>query len=270
MGYVYLILSLTSSLIIAIALRGFENKGYDRVVVIASNYIVAGSLGILLSKPSGMQQGVLPFAIVVGLLFFSTFVVYSLVIKKDGIAPAVTFGRISMAVPVFVSILFWGEHPSYLNWLGLIAVIVVILKWEGKISRLSPSLIALFLLSGTISTSMKFFKVKFPGVDEGRFLIFLFFSALIWSWLYLFMTGRKLQLFPIISGLIIGVPNFFSSFFLLKALKTVPAYVSFPFISANLIIFSSLAGYLIFSENLCKRKLFLLAVGAIGVSLLAI
>jgi len=270
MGYIYLVLSLTSSLIIAIALRFFENRGYDRVVVIASNYFIAGSLGILLSKPSGLPRGVVPFAIVVGLLFFSTFVVYSLVIKRDGIAPGVTFGRISMAIPVVVSIIFWGERPALLNWLGLMAVIVVILTWEGRISRLSSSLIALFLLSGAIGTSMKFFKVKFPGVDEGKFLIFLFFSALVWSWAFLFLTRRKPELKEVIGGLLVGIPNFFSSFFLLKALKTVPAYVSFPFISVNLIIFSTIAGYVIFSEKLCKRKLALLVLGAIGVTLLTV
>lgn len=270
MGYVYLVLSLISSLIIAIALRFFEEWGYDRVVIIASNYLVAGALGVLLSRPSRVDGGLVPFAIIVGLLFFSTFVVYSFVIKKEGIAPAVTFGRISMAIPVVASIIFWGERPTIFNWLGLAAVVFVILTWEGKISRFSSSLIALFLLSGTISTSMKFFNIEFPSVDEGKFLIFLFFSALVWSWAYLFLTGRKPLLSPILWGFLIGIPNFFSSYFLLKALKTVPAYVSFPFISVNLIIFSTISGYIIFSEKLCKRKVLLLGIGAIGVTLLTI
>lgn len=263
-------LSLTSSLIIAVALRFFENKGYDRVVIIASNYLVAGSLGVALSRPSDLRPGVLPFAVFVGLLFFSTFVAYSFVIKKDGIAPGVTFGRISMAIPVLISIIFWGERPSLLNWMGLAAVGAVILLWEGKISRLSSSLIILFLLSGSISTSLKFFKVKFPQVDEGRFLVFLFFSALFWSWAYIFLTGRKLEGNSVIGGLAIGIPNFFSSYFLLKALQTVPAYISFPFISVNLIILSTIAGYLVFSEKLCRRKLLLLVFGAVGVALLAL
>jgi len=270
MGYIYLVLSFLSSLVIAIALRFFEGWHYDRVIVIASNYAVAGSLGVILSKPSPLPQGVIPFAVFVGFLFFTTFIVYSLSIKKDGIAPAVTFGRISMAIPVIVSIIFWGERPKVFNWAGLVIVLLVILTWEGKITGLSMSLLGLFLLSGTISTSMKFFKVKFPSVDEGYFLIFLFFSALVWSWSYVILTRRKPGLAPVIGGLIVGIPNFFSSYFLLKGLKTVPAYVSFPFISVNLIIFSAVAGYIIFHEKLCLRKTFLLFLGAAGVILLAI
>ncbi len=270
MGYLFLSLSLLSSLTIAVILKVLELKNYDRIVVIASNYIIATALGFALSRPSDMGTGVIPFAVIAGLLFFSTFVVYSFVIKKDGIAPAVTFGRISMAIPVIVSIIFWGERPEILNWLGLGAVFWVILTWEGKINRLSSSLLALFLLSGSISTSMKFFKVKFPMVDEGKFLVFLFASALVWSWVYIFITERKVKLPFLLGGLFIGIPNFFSSYFLLKALTEVPAYISFPFISVNLIVLSSLAGYLIFSEKLTRRKLLLIVLAAAGVGLLSV
>ncbi len=270
MGYFYLVLSFFSSLIIAIILRFFESWNYDRVVVIASNYAVAGTLGVILSKPAPLPSGVIPFAVIVGLLFFSTFIVYSLSIKKDGIAPAVTFGRISMAIPVVAAIIFWGERPGILNWAGLVVVLFVILSWEGKITRLSLSLLSLFLLSGTISTSMKFFRVEFPSVDEGYFLIFLFFSAFVWSWSYVLLTRRRPASAPVIGGLIVGIPNFFSSYFLLKALKTVPAYVSFPFISVNLIVFSTLAGYVLFRERLCARKISLLLLGAAGVVLLSV
>ncbi len=48
--------------------------------------------------------------------------------------------------------------------------------------------------------------------------------------------------------------SIFSGHFLLKALQAVTAYISFPFISVNSIILSTIAGYVIFSENAQKKK----------------
>ncbi len=264
MGYLFLFFSLLSSLIIAIMLKFFERWGYDRVVVIASNYAVACLLGIVLSKPSMMENSIIPFAVMVGLLFFVTFVIYSVAIRKEGIAPAVTFGRISLAIPVLLSILFWGERPGILNFLGLVIIFTVVLSWEGRVSKLSATLLALFLLSGTIDASMKYFKVHFSSVNEGKFLLFIFLFSFVWSWIYVFIVRKRLKFPHIFAGLIMGIPNFFSSFFLLKTLGRVPAYVSFPFITIGLITLSALAGYTIFSESLSRKKVLLILLGILG------
>jgi len=245
-------------------LKFFEKWGYDRIVVIASNYAVACLLGMFLSRPSTMESSVIPFAVIVGLLFFVTFVIYSVAIRKEGIAPAVTFGRISLAIPVLLSILLWGERPGILNFLGLVVIFIVVLLWEGKTTRLSAILATLFLLSGTIDASMKFFKVHFSSVNEGKFLLFIFFSAFLWSWAYVFIVKKNLRFSHIFAGLIMGIPNFFSSFFLLKTLGRVAAYVSFPFITIGLIALSALAGHTIFSESLPRRKILLILLGILG------
>jgi hypothetical protein len=76
--YLLLILALLSSLTIAMLLRVFENKEYSRTVVIASNYITAGTLGYLLSdtNKTGLTEPVLLFGIVSGLFFFIGFTAF--------------------------------------------------------------------------------------------------------------------------------------------------------------------------------------------------
>ena len=204
----------------------------------------------------------------VGLFFFVTFIVYSIALHKDGIAPAVTFGRISLAIPVIVSILLWKERPTYLNLLGLLLIFIVVLTWEGKVKNISLNLLLLFFLSGSIDTGLKYFKVKFPHTNEGKFLTILFLSSFIWSWLYVLGSRRKLKFKHILAGFFIGIPNFFSSFLLLKALSTLPAYISFPFITVGLIAFSSFFGYVIFSEKLTYRKMILIFFGILGILIL--
>lgn len=268
MPFLYLILALLSSLSIAILLRIFEHKGGDRVVIIASNYILAGTLAYFLSDRPPADTTIYYFGIVLGFFFFIGFVVFSKAIKNKGIASAVTVGRMSLAIPVALSILLWGEKPLITDILALAIIFLIILTWEGKIGKISPILLYLFLLFGSLDTALKYFKIQFPGVEDSSFLIIVFYSGMIWSWIYLFFSGRPKKPIDIGRGLLVGIPNFFSSYFLLGALQTIPAYVTFPFINIGMIILSALFGYLFFKEKINKKKVFLILLGILAVSLL--
>ena len=71
-------------------------------------------------------------------------------------------------------------------------------------------------------------------------------------------------------GLLLGVPNFLSSLFLLKALATVPAVIAFPTYSVATILVVALAGLLIFREKLSKKQVigsFLICVALVLLNL---
>ncbi len=270
MSYVFLFLSLASSLAIAIILRYSEGKSRDRTVVIASNYIVAAALGFLLSANNNASPGVYGLAVVLGLFFFVGFMLFSKAIKFAGLAGAVTMGRISLAIPVALSLFLWGEKPAVWDFVGLALIFFIILTWEGKIGRFSPILLSLFIIFGLLDAAMKFFKIKFPATDEGFFLVILFFSAIIWSWMYILLTKRRVCYRDLITGLLLGVPNFFSSYCLLRALIDIPGYVAFPFINIGIIILSALSGFALFKERLTPKRLALVFLGIVAVAFLTI
>ena len=68
--------------------------------------------------------------------------------------------------------------------------------------------------------------------------------------------GKKDVLF----GLAIGIPNYFSSRFLLLSLDSVPAMAAFPSFSVGTILLVAAAGVLLFKEKLSMRKYLALAV----------
>jgi len=273
MQSIFLILALASSLGIALLLKILEQKNRNRTVLIASNYIAAGVLGAFLSPgtTAARQQfslSVFFFAVVLGLFFFLAFMVFSKAIKSRGITGAVTVGRLSLALPVCFSIFLWGEKPNPSDILGLLAILVIILSWEGKMGKVSPILLVLFLLLGSLDTALKFFKLEFPNVDDGFFLVILFFSAMVWGWAYVAISRIKPKTPEVLWGLVLGVPNFFASYFLLKALALIPAYIVFPFVYVGVIILSALAGYLIFKEELTGKKMLLIFLGIVAVVIL--
>ena len=62
-----------------------------------------------------------------------------------------------------------------------------------------------------------------------------------------------------------GIPNYFSSFFLLKALLTLPADVVYPVFSVGSILIVMTAGILFFRERLGRRQVYglVLILGAL-------
>lgn len=270
MSYLFLFLSLSSSLAIAIFLRYSEGKARDRTVVIASNYIVASTLGFLLTTNINASPGVYGLGVILGFFFFVGFMLFSKAIKFAGLAGAVTMGRISLAIPVVFSIFLWGEKPSIWDFVGLALIFFIIMTWEGKIGRFSPILLSLFIIFGLLDAALKFFKMNFPAVDEGFFLVILFFSAIIWSWGYILLAKRVVTVSDVLLGLLLGIPNFFSSYCLLRALIDIPGYVAFPFINIGIIILSAISGFVLFKERLTPKRIGLIILGIVAVSILTI
>ena len=67
--------------------------------------------------------------------------------------------------------------------------------------------------------------------------------------------------YELLFGVLIGVPNFFSARFLLRALGSLPAVIVYPTFSVATILVVTLAGVVFFGEKLTRRQW--LALGAI-------
>ena len=68
-----------------------------------------------------------------------------------------------------------------------------------------------------------------------------------------------------IFGLILGIPNYFSARFLLLALGSVPAVITYPFYSVATILVVSVLGVFLFRERISRQKW-----GALGIILAAL
>ena len=55
-------------------------------------------------------------------------------------------------------------------------------------------------------------------------------------------------------GILLGVPNYFSASFLLKALNDIPAVIAFPTFSVATVVVISMTGLLVFKEKLSKKQ----------------
>ena len=76
---------------------------------------------------------------------------------------------------------------------------------------------------------------------------------------------KRLNGYDVLFGVLLGVPNYFCTRFLLKALTMLPSFVIYPSYSVATVIVISLFGRIFFKEKLTKQQL--IGVGIILLSL---
>ena len=103
---------------------------------------------------------------------------------------------------------------------------------------------------------------------EELFLVLTFVVAFILSILLVILKKQKFTKKELIYGALLGVPNYFSARFLLKALGEIPAVVVYPTFSIGTIAVITLIGVIVFKEKITKLQMFAIGLIAIAVALL--
>ncbi|MFW5980322.1 MAG: EamA family transporter [Halanaerobiales bacterium] len=288
---IYLFLAIICSSSIALIFKVSEGNNLDRFVVTTANYFTAFiiSLFFIINKKirffdftganfnKNFREVVLKgkglfdiqasqvWATIVGMMagifFFAAFIYYQKSVRENGAGLAGTFGKLGILIPMLFAIVIWQEYPTSWQWVGIILALLSIILVNFPFNRslkeaLRLNLILLFAYGGIAEFSNKIFQ-KYAMTDyKVLFLFWVFFSAFLIS---LFYTIKRLDTFPdykeIAAGILVGIPNLFSSFFLISALNYLKTAVVFPIFSAGSIVLIVIAGYLIFDERMESREI---------------
>jgi multidrug transporter EmrE-like cation transporter len=93
-----------------------------------------------------------------------------------------------------------------------------------------------------------------------QFLFFTFLFAFLICKDFVFFKHQRIGRNEIIYGCLIGVPNFYSSKFILSALNELEAVIVYPSFSVATILVVTLVGVLAFKERLTKLQWLALAI----------
>ena len=272
----YLVSAVVCSALIALILRLAEQKVGSTILMFLTNYIVCALLSLCYLGgqsllPSGSGAG---FALLLGLaggaMFLGNFGMLQLNIRKNGVVLASVFMKLGVLVPIAMAVLAFHEVPTVPQVLGFLLAVAAIL-----VINLDPTqkqaagnralLIALLLLGGFTDSFMNIYdKVGDPAWKD-HFLLYIFLCASVICLVITLYQKKKPCAQDLLFGLILGVPNYYSSRCLLLSLRSVPAVVAYPVYNVATIVVVSLAGMLLFRETLNRRK----SVG-IGLILLAL
>jgi drug/metabolite transporter (DMT)-like permease len=219
------------------------------------------------------------FGIGLGLLFVVSFFAFAKAISYAGTGLATTSSRLSVIIPIVLSIIIYNETPSEFQIVGFVFTVVTFIFFYFSISDGHKSgdgilkyilLLAVLIGIGINDFSMKIFKNWKPVHEEPFFIFFVFSSALVYSIIYIIIKRIKIIKHTAVWGLVLGVPNVFSTIFLLGALAFLPAILVYPLINVGIIIFTTLLAFVIWKEKLNRWGVLAIASGLLAIIFLSI
>lgn len=285
---IYLILSILASTAIFVVFKLFERFKINTLQAIVINYITACCCGLLsyegtinISETSNSKWFL--GAILLGFLFISVFNLMALTAQRHGLSVASVAGKMSVMIPVVFGIHVYAESISVQKIFGivlaLIAVYLTAIKAKSSINiRQSLWLpFLLFLGSGVIDTSIKYLETTY--VPENGIPIFsatIFGCAAIIGILILIIMKLKntfvFNVKNIFGGIILGIINYYSIFFLLRALQFEGLESSMLFTVNNvaIVMVSTLVGLFLFKESISKKNWFGISLAIISILLVTL
>lgn len=276
---IFLLLTILCSSSLALILKHGNVKKSHAAVLINANYIVASlaSLVILLTKGGfHFSADVILFGCIVGSLFAITFFLYSKAVGLAGTALATVSARLSVIIPVILSIIVFAESPDLKMMLGFLLTLVTFYLFYLSLRNDKNStntfikylfLAGLLLGIGVNDFALKLFEANYSVEQKGTFVFFIFFSAYVYTLIYLLVKKIQFEKHAFGLGLVLGVPNVLATHFLLIALSQLPAIVVFPVLNIGVILVTALSAYIIWREKLNSYGIAALIVG-IGAILL--
>jgi drug/metabolite transporter (DMT)-like permease len=202
-----------------------------------------------------------------GVLFIAGFNFVGLTVQEYGVAMATLMQKMSIVLSVSFALIYFGESLGGLKVLGLVMALLSIVLYntqsaknlEGQVGLVFLIPILTWVISGLIEIGLLF--TQKSGLIQGQdasFVshIFLFAGLLGLLWM---LFSQKIHLLldkqSLLGGIYLGVPNFFSMYFLVLLLDTEwDGSVILPINNIGILVLSSVSALLIFRETNSKLQ----------------
>lgn len=266
----YLILAILSSAMISFIMRLSTDKISANLSMLVTNYLVCsllsaicGGFKLVIPQTEGFSV-TLWLGLISGVLYLASFVAFQNNVRKNGIVLSAVFMKLGLLVPIVVSMLFFHENPTVTQIAGfciaVFAIVLINMKKETTGARFGIGLIALLLLSGCTDVTAKVFETFGPESLSAQYLFYTFFTAFVLCAVLAVRKKERPGYREVLYGIAIGVPNFFSTKFLLGALTGLPTVVVYPSFSVGTMLIVTMTGAIMFRERLGKLQWMALAV----------
>jgi len=283
---IYILLSILSSTSIFVIFKFVDLKKLDALNIIIINYFIATSIGFLLffnkfiNLFSQFDISSYILSAIIGIFFFIGFILLEKTIKTSGLSITSVASKMSVVIPIIFSIVFYNETINYLKITGIILALISIFmivyrknNHKKEIITLLPLL--LFVFMGTIDSFIKYAQVHIFDKDVNAiiFTSLLFFFSFISSLIYYIINKKQTKIIKsntIIFGSALGLVNFSSIYFLIKAFDTniFNSSVIFGINNTAIVVLSILIGLLFFKEKITKFNFAGIIVSIIAITIL--
>jgi drug/metabolite transporter (DMT)-like permease len=267
-------------------LERFDIPILQAIVVNYFTCVITGSIvnGSWPVDKTTIHQPWLLWSLILGSMFIILFNVFGFTTQKLGVAVASVANKLSLVIPFVFSIYLYSEKWTWLKIAGILLALFAVIfpcypaRQKESIRPLNKAHyfllpVVLFIGSGLMDTILKY--VEQTHLNESNynnFLIAAFSTACLTGFLILsvLLVTRKIKFDSrcILAGIAIGIPNYFSIWFLVNVLKQYKGNSSaiIPINNMGIVLLSSVLAWLMFKEKLSLINWvgIILALGAIA------
>jgi drug/metabolite transporter (DMT)-like permease len=264
----------------------YKVNTFNAIVI---NYTVCLLLGTLIDpdiqwpfSPDMTDAPWFKFDIALGLLFIVGFNLTATSIQKAGITMTTLIQRMSIILTVSFTVILFHEHFGWLECCGLILALLAIVSINQKTPSLTLSLkgpfpvilLAVMVLAATIEILLYYVeKTGVVGRQQLAFTTHGFGVAAVFGWTavgWMWIRGQfKISGKDVLGGILLGIPNFFSIFLLLKMLNQGwNGSLMYPMVNVTVLLLSTIVAVIAFHEKL--NRINWIGIGLASASILTI
>lgn len=283
----YFILTILLNVIISALLKLFGRYRVDSLQAIVINYIVCVVTGCVFTgnvpfNAATIHAPWLPWTLFMGLAFIAIFNLMAHCAQVNGITSMVLANKLSLVIPVICALWMYNEHAGAYKIAGIVLAFPAVYltahtgqQEGGKGHLFWPAL--LFFVSGGLDTLVNYIQAAYLHTHEvqAACTIICFATAACAGIILLSVLVARgkaqITMRNVVAGICLGVPNFFSIFFLVKALHcgAFESSATIPLLNISILVASSVVAMAFFGERAGKWRMAGLALAVIAILLIA-
>lgn len=250
-------------------------------MAIVGNYVSCILTAFVLNGGLYFQDFSIGFIIIclcLGVLFFLVFFAMGYASSHIGVGIASASSKMSLIIPVLFGTLILNESFDWIKILALIFAIVsvVLISYQPNSKLAFRYLLIPFLIfvgSGFIDTCLNLLQLHFSKhqLNKESAIALIFMGAFISILLYISLTQIKVlkDKRSFAFGLLLGIPNYFSVYFLILALGSgfLPSNHFYMINNTAIMLCSFIAALILFKEKINYRKLIGIALAVVAIYL---
>jgi drug/metabolite transporter (DMT)-like permease len=283
----YIVLSVLFNTVLLVIFKFFNKYDIDVFTALVANYITAFLVGFSLNYQTiSIEETITkPWifgSFLLGFLFISVFYITAITSQRNGLSVASVSSKMSVIIPIIFGVILYQDKMGLFKIIGIIlALFAVYLTTkknkaeENKGTLLFPVL--LFFGAGCIDTSIKLFQNNnVAATDISLFSTFTFLMAFTAGIIIIitrfFFNPVKIIGKNILAGIILGIPNYFSLYYMVKMLdsKVLESSTIFTIHNVSIVIISTVLGVFFYNESINKRNILGILVAIIAIILVTI
>ncbi|MBO5952446.1 MAG: EamA family transporter [Bacteroidaceae bacterium] len=289
-----LILATLCAALFSILFKIFKQKSVDSMPAIVYNYLTAVVLSLLFSYNNGSEvinpvrtDWFVP-ALITGLFFILGLIALSVSTARVGVAVSTVSSRASMIIPILLNYMLipGSEKPQ---WIAITVMLfaMFLIVWKRRDETVVGSTkgvawdiiipLSVFFLFGLCNAFLKLVQYSISSnlnltdnavnsqLSMVTFTIFIsasFIGLLFVVFDKQYYLGMMLKMKNLLGGIALGASNFFCTYLLMIAMKSINAEILFPVHNVGIVAIGAIAGWGFYHEKMKPHQIigFLIAV----------